>query len=174
MTIMTSWELFDDVRAAQDEMFRTARGHDRRQLPRQGFQPGELYHGSGTATWAPAVDIAERKDAYVITVELPGVPPGDLEITLENSVLTIQGERHFTGEIDDETVHRAEGSYGPFRRSIALPDHVEADAIDASTQDGVLRVLVPKTQQIMAKLIPVRAGEQQPALTSVSEAKPAN
>ena len=94
-----------------------------------------------------------------MTAELPGVKPGDVEITFEDGLLTIQGERHSASYADGDKAHRVERRYGAFRRSITLPSHVEADKIEASAQDGVLQVLVPKAQEVQAKHIKVRAGQ---------------
>lgn len=163
MTVMTGWDLFEDLRAAQDEMLRTNMG--------QAWRPARYREGgTSAAAWAPAVDISERKDAYLVAVELPGVKADDLEITFEDGLLTIQGERHYAHDAAAEKVHRTERSYGAFRRSITLPSHVEADKIEASTQDGVLQVLVPKAQEVQAKRIQVRAGQGQAALIPGAEA----
>jgi HSP20 family protein len=108
--------------------------------------------------WAPALDISERKDAYVVTVEVPGVKAEDLDITLEDGLLTIQGERQFTSESSEQQYHRVERRYGSFRRSITLPSQVKADAIEASFEDGVLEVVVPKAEEAKPKKISVRAG----------------
>src|SRR5215211_5840545 len=92
MATMMRWDPFQDLRDAQEEMAQMAQMSPRlaHALGLHG-QP----QGSGTATaWAPALDISERKDAYLVTVELPGVDADDLEITLEDGLLTIQGERH--------------------------------------------------------------------------------
>ena len=115
--------------------------------------------------WAPAVDISERKDAYLVAVELPGVGIEDLEITFEDGLLTIQGERHPAHDSAGEKVHRAERRYGAFRRSITLPSHVMADAIEASAQDGVLQILVPKAEEVQAKRIQVRPGKSKAAIS---------
>jgi HSP20 family protein len=151
MTVMTGWDLFEDLRAAQDELMRTTRGRGSR-------VGGQSYSDAGTAVWAPAVDISERKDAYLVTVELPGVKPGDVEITLEDGLLTIQGERHFAHDSAEEKMHRTERFFGAFRRSITLPSHVEADKIEASAQDGVLQIMVPKAPEVQAKRIQVLVG----------------
>jgi HSP20 family protein len=157
MTVMTSWDLFDDLRSAQDEMLRMSRmpGQWLGQFGQFSQQPGA---GASTQAWAPPLDITERKDAYLVTVELPGVGTGDLEITFQDGLLTIQGERHVPYDAAAEKVHRAERRYGAFRRSITLPSHVQADKIEASAQDGVLQVLVPKAPEVRAKRIQVRAG----------------
>jgi HSP20 family protein len=158
-TTMTSWDLFEDLRAAQDELLRATRG--------RGWRPGQqqYYSDAGTTVWAPPVDISERKDAYLVTAELPGVKADELEITFEDGLLTIQGERRFAHDSADEKMHRAERYYGAFRRSITLPSHVEADKIEASTQDGVLQIMVPKAPDVQAKRIQVRAGQGHTVLT---------
>src|SRR5881398_3556007 len=103
------------------------------------------------------VDIAERQDAYVLTVELPGVKVEDLEIAIQDGLLTIQGERQPSQDSADEQFHVLERRYGLFRRSITLPRHVQADAIEASTEDGVLQVVVPKVEEAKPKRIEVHA-----------------
>src|SRR5579859_2443735 len=158
MTVMTGWDLFEDLRAAQDELMRTARGRGSR-------VGGQSYTDAGTAVWAPAIDISERKDAYLVTAELPGVKGSDVEISFEDGLLTIQGERHFAHDSAEEKMHRAERYYGAFRRSITLPSHVEADKSEASTQDGVLQIMVPKAPDVRAKRIQVRAGQAHTGLT---------
>ena len=154
MTGMTRWELFEDLREAQDEMLRLNR------MRTQRLSAGGLdYHaGMSTPVWAPAVDISERKDAYLLAAELPGVGIEDLEITFEDGLLTIQGQRHTAPDSSEERIHRAERRHGAFRRSITLPTHVKPDAIEATTQDGVLRIMVPKADEVHAKRIQVRVG----------------
>ena len=167
MTVMTSWDLFEDLLVAQDEMLRMAKGRGRR--------PGQQHDGgAGPAAWAPAVDISERKDAYLVAVELPGVKAGEVEITVEDGLLTIQGERRFAHDSAEEKIHRAERSCGAFRRSITLPSHIEPDKIEASAQDGVLQILVPKAPDVQAKRIRVRAGQGHTALTPGTAAKNAS
>jgi HSP20 family protein len=124
--------------------------------------------GSGTATaWAPALDISERKDAYLVTVELPGIEADDLEITMEDGLLTIQGERQFTSESSEQQFHRVERRYGAFRRSITLPAQVQAEQIEASVENGVLQILVPKMEEATPKRIQVRPGRAEiPAASS--------
>jgi HSP20 family protein len=152
MTVMTSWDLFEDLHTAQDEMMRMARG--------RGWRPGQQFDSeTSSARWAPALDISERKDAYLVAVELPGVAAGEVEITMEDGLLTIQGERRFPHDSAEEKVHRAERSHGSFRRSITLPIHIDASKIEASAQDGVLQILVPKAPDVQAKRIQVRAGQ---------------
>ena len=153
MTTMTRWDPFQDLRTAQDEMTQMSPmlAHA---LGLQG-QP----QGSDRATaWAPALDISERKDAYLVTVELPGVEADDLDITMEDGLLTIQGERHFAHDSSEQQFHRVERRYGAFRRSITLPAQVQADQIEASFENGVLQIVVPKAEEAKPKRIQVRPG----------------
>ena len=160
MTVMASWDLFDDLRSAQDEMARLGRmpGH---WIGQFGQQPVTR---PASQAWAPAVDITEREDAYLVAAELPGVGTEDVEITFQDGLLTIQGERHPAAGAAAEKVHRSERRYGAFRRSITLPSHVRADKIEASAQDGVLQILVPKAEEVHAKRIQVRPGKGKPAV----------
>jgi HSP20 family protein len=155
MATMTRWDPFQDLRSAQDEMaqMNPMLAHA---LGLHGQQQGS---GRATTTaWAPALDISERKDAYLVTVELPGVEADDLQITLEDGLLTIQGERHFAHDSSEQQFHRVERCYGAFRRSIILPAHVMAAGIQASADNGVLQIVVPKMEQATPKRIQVRPG----------------
>ena len=145
---VTRWDPFQDLLSIQDEMnqlFGRVFG--------QQAGPGQ----AGQRAWAPALDIAERPDAYLVTVEVPGVKPEDLDITLEGGVLTVQGERRFQDESTDQQWHRVERRYGAFRRSITLPSQVQADKVEASFDNGLLHVLVLKAEAAMPKRIEIRA-----------------
>jgi HSP20 family protein len=167
MTTMTSWDLFEDLRRAQDELLRMNRAHGQWLSP-AGYPAQQFDPSTSTQAWAPALDISERKDAYLVTVELPGVRTEDLEITFGDGLLTIQGERHPAGGSAGEKFHRSECRYGAFRRSITLPSHLMADAIEASYQDGVLQILVPKAPEMHARRIQVRAGKGKAAVAGVA------
>ena len=155
MTTMMRWDPFQDLRSAQDEMAQMS--------PMLAHALGLHDHQQGnaraaTTAWAPALDISERKDAYLVAVELPGLKPEDLDITMEDGLLTIKGERQFTSESSEQQFHRVERRYGAFRRSITLPAHVMAEGIQASFEDGVLQILVPKAEEATPKRIQVRPG----------------
>ncbi len=151
MTTMMRWDPFQDLRSAQDEMTQMS--------PMLAHALGLHAQQQGSATvWAPALDISERKDAYLVTVELPGVEADDLDITMEDGLLTIQDERHFAHDSSEQQFHRVERRYGAFRRSITLPAHVMADGIQASADNGVLQILVPKMEEATPKRIQVRPG----------------
>jgi HSP20 family protein len=105
----------------------------------------------------PALDVYEGKDKYVISVELPGVEPADVDISVEDSTLTIRGERKFYQEVDEDSFHRVERRYGAFSRSLALPQTANTDAIEASFDRGVLTIEVPKAEAAKPKKITVKA-----------------
>jgi HSP20 family protein len=163
--LRTQWYPFQDLRSTQEERAQTQM--DRLFAHALGLH-GQWQSATGASTpaWAPALDIAERTDAYLVTVELPGVKLDDLEITLEDGLLTIQGERQFTSESSEQQYHRVERSSGAFRRSITLPAHVEADAVEATMDDGVLGILVPKADEAKPKRIQVTPGGQMPAIAA--------
>jgi HSP20 family molecular chaperone IbpA len=136
---------------------RTGRGDVPRVTAGRGWRGGVKREGTA---WRPAVDISERVDAYRVTVEIPGIKAGEVEITMADGLLTIQGERHAAREAAGEKIHRSERGYGVFRRSLALPSsHVEADRTEASVRDGVLEILVPKAPEAQAGLIRVRVSQ---------------
>jgi len=154
MSVMTRWDAFHDLRGAQDQM------NEMYKVLAQvrGQQASQSGSGATSApAWAPPVDISERKDAYVLTAELPGVKVEDLEIAFQDGLLTIQGERPQAHDSTGERLHVQERRYGFFRRSITLPLHVKADAIEASTEDGVLQVVVPKVEEVKPQRIEVHA-----------------
>jgi HSP20 family protein len=166
MTTMMRWDPFQDLRSAQDEMAQMS------PMLAQALGLHAQQASGRTSAWAPALDISERKDAYLVTVELPGLKPEDLDITLEDGLLTIQGERQFTAESSEQQFHRVERRYGAFRRSITLPAHVTAEGIQASFEDGVLQILVPKAEEAKPKRIQVRPGRTEISAASSEDATP--
>ena len=102
------------------------------------------------------VDVAEEENAYIVKASLPGVKPEDVEVTLQNNVLTFKGEAKTDKEIKDEHYHLRERSYGSFMRSLALPANVKADQIEAKHEDGVLIVRLPKMEEDKPKKIAVK------------------
>jgi HSP20 family protein len=156
MTVTTGREAFEDLRAAQGEVPRVAGG--------RGWRAGVKRRG--TTAWTPAIDISERADAYLVTVEIPGVTAGEVEITMEDGLLTIQGERHAAREAAGDKIHRSERGHGAFRRSVTLPSsRVNADRAEASARDGVLEILVPKAPEAQAGFIRMRVGQGNAVLT---------
>ena len=109
--------------------------------------------------WAPAVDVRESEDALMLELELPGVSPENVEVTAENGVLTIRGEKRSERKEGDEKErwHMVERSYGSFRRAFQLPQGVDEDQIEASFEHGVLTVRVPKAALPQPRRIQVRS-----------------
>ncbi|MBT3057368.1 MAG: Hsp20/alpha crystallin family protein [gamma proteobacterium symbiont of Ctena orbiculata] len=105
--------------------------------------------------WAPAVDIKEEDKRYVIRADIPGVKPEDIEVTMEHGVLTIRGERKFEETEERENFKRIERSHGVFYRRFSLPDNTDADAVEATGKDGVIEVIIPKTEGKQPKRIEV-------------------
>ena len=143
---MTRWDPFRDLMGIQTELNR---------LFGRTYAGGESAGGNGD--WIPALDIYEGKDRYVITVELPGVEPADVDISVEDSTLAIRGERKFYQEVDEDSFHRVERRYGAFSRSLSLPQTANADAIEASFDRGVLTVEIPKAEEAKPKKISIKA-----------------
>jgi HSP20 family protein len=109
------------------------------------------------ASWVPAVDVAETRERFVITVELPGVEPDNVDISVENSVLTLRGERKFYRETREEDFHRIERRFGGFARDITLPSTADPERIEASFDAGVLTIQVPKKDEAKPRKIQVKA-----------------
>jgi len=110
------------------------------------------------ADWAPSVDIDEEDDRYVIRADLPGVDKNDIQVNLENGVLSIRGEKHVERESGKEGSkrHRTERFHGTFARSFNLPTQVEADRVEASYRDGVLNLVIPKAEEAKPRAIDIK------------------
>ena len=107
--------------------------------------------------WAPAVDIREDKDAYVLHADLPGVDPKDIEVHMENGVLTIRGERKSETKEERENYKRVERVHGTFFRSFTLPDTADSDKISAKHENGVLEIRIPKQERVQPRRITVQS-----------------
>ena len=112
-----------------------------------------------TASWVPPTDVSESMESIEITMELAGVNPDDVRISLENNVLTIHGEKRQEAEQDDDRVHRIERIYGMFQRTFVLPNTVDPDRIEARYENGVLTVRIPKSERARPREIPVTASQ---------------
>ncbi|MFK7815161.1 MAG: Hsp20/alpha crystallin family protein [Gammaproteobacteria bacterium] len=109
-----------------------------------------------TATdWVPAVDIKEAKDAYEVVADVPGVEPKDIDVSLEDGVLTVKGERKSESTDKGTGFTRTERAYGSFYRRFTLPDTADADKITAKTEHGVLKLHIPKKEKVLPKKISV-------------------
>ena len=107
--------------------------------------------------WAPAIEVFEREDKFVVKAELPGMKEDDIDISVVGDTLTIKGERKAESEVKEEDYYCCERSYGSFSRSITVPSNVNAKRIEASYEDGVLEVSLPKAPEVKPKKISVSA-----------------
>src|ERR1700741_2882746 len=144
MRTIARWEPFRGVTALQDQINR---------LFNDNFE--RVGEESNLTAWAPSVDIYETEQELVVKADLPDVDPKDLDIRVENNILTIRGERKFEKKVNEENYLRVERAYGSFSRSFALANTVNTEAIKADYQDGVLTLVVPKREEAKAKQIKV-------------------
>ena len=143
---ITRYDPFRDLRALQDEVNRLFSSSLTRDFGDEGLSRG---------AWAPSVDIYENKDNVVLEAELPGMNREDFELTVENNVLTLRGERRFEKRDEGDNYHRVERSYGQFTRSFSLPQTVSAENAAAEYQNGVLRVTLQKREEVKARRIQI-------------------
>ncbi|WP_028841220.1 Hsp20/alpha crystallin family protein [Thermodesulfobacterium hveragerdense] len=106
-------------------------------------------------SWVPAVDVSETEDKVIVKVDIPGVKPEDMEISLMDNVLVIKGEKKKEEEEKKENFYRIERFYGSFMRSIPLPCEIEEEKIEASYKDGVLKITLPKKPEEKKKVIKI-------------------
>ena len=106
-------------------------------------------------TWAPSVDIYENENELILTAEVPGVKEDDIEIKIEDSTLSISGERKFEKETKEENYHRIERSYGSFYRSFTLPNFIDHEKVKAEHENGLLRITMPKRAELKARKVHV-------------------
>lgn len=155
------YDPFRDLRTLQEEVNRLFSTNVTR-----GF--GE--EGIGRGAWHPSVDIYENKEHIVLEAELPGMNRDEFELSVENNVITLRGERQFEKKDDTDNYHRVERSYGSFTRSFTLPQTVSADGATAEYRNGVLRVTLPKREETKARRIQI-SGEGTAKSTKTIETK---
>src|SRR6202165_4356394 len=144
MRILNRFEPFQGVATLQDQINR---------LFNDGIErTGE---DSSLTTWVPAVDIYETEHELVVKADLPQVDPKDLDIRVENNILTLRGERKFESKVSEDNYLRVERAYGSFARSFTLANTVNAEAIKADYQNGVLTLTIPKKEEAKPKQIKV-------------------
>ena len=124
---------------------------------------------SNLTAWAPAVDIFETEHELVVKADLPDVDPKDLDIRVENNILTIRGERKFEKKVNEDQYLRVERAYGAFTRSFSLANTVNSEAIKADYQNGVLTLTIPKREEAKPKQIKVNVAT--PAMAAAAGAK---
>jgi HSP20 family protein len=108
-----------------------------------------------TSTWAPSVDIFETEGELVLTAEVPGIDEKDIEIKVEDNTLTLKGERKFEKETKEENYHRIERSYGSFYRAFTLPNSIDPEKIQATHENGVLKITMPKRSELHPRKVKI-------------------
>jgi len=146
---ITRFDPFRDLRTLQDEVNRLFSTNFSRSFGDESIMRG---------AWTPTVDIYENKDEIVLEAELPGMNREDFELTIENNVLTLRGERRFEKKDESDSYHRVERAYGAFSRSFTLPQTVSSEGATAEYKNGVLRVVLHKREEVKARRIEI-AGE---------------
>jgi HSP20 family protein len=149
MRTLTRWEPISDIASLSqrmDRMFEELMGRGLRR-----FGEDDRVRG----TWSPAVNILEKKDAIVITADLPGLKGEDVDVTVDNGVLTIRGERRLEEVSEGETYHRVERVYGVFERTFTLPNSVDVARIDAKFRNGEMVVTLPKREESKPRAVKV-------------------
>lgn len=144
----------DEVRQAFDRLFEGNFGQD-------------MSDDSSVVTsqWVPRVDVKEESDRFVLYADLPGIDPGDIEVSMDKGMLTIRGERSSETSTETDRFSRIERRYGSFHRRFALPDSADPDGIQAHGRNGVLEITIPKRPEIAPRRIQVgRSENERPAI----------
>jgi HSP20 family protein len=141
-------ESFVSLRQMMDRLFEDA-----------WIRPGWLM--AGDAQQSVAVDVYEKADDVVVTATIPGVRPGDIDISVQGNMLTIRGESRMDEEVNEESFHRRERRFGKFMRQVALPDPVNSETAEAHFENGILKLHLPKADEAKPRRIPI-SGETAP------------
>ncbi len=136
------------------EMLNLRRTVDRR------FDNANPDHEWQPMQWGLAMDVVENKDDFIVKASVPGINPDDLDVSYVDDTLTIKGEVKSENEVEENQVHLRERRYGSFARSISLPTRIKADAIEASHQNGVLTLRLPKAEEVKPKRISIKVIDQ--------------
>ena len=147
------YDPFRDLRTLQEEVNRLFTGNITRGFDEEGIARG---------AWSPSVDIYENKEHIVLEAELPGMKREDFDLSVENNVITLRGERHFEKKDESDNYHRVERAYGSFTRSFTLPNTVTAEGATAEYSNGVLRVALPKREETKARRIEIKTNGVEP------------
>ena len=151
-TTLTHFQPFRGVSTLQDQIHRLFDG---------AFDPAS--DEANLTPWAPAVDIFETEQNLVVKADLPDIKPEELDIRVENNILTIRGERKFEKKVNENNYLRVERSYGSFSRSFSLSNTVNTESIQADYKNGVLTLSIPKREEAKPKQIKVHVEAPAPA-----------
>jgi len=150
MTVLTRWDPFRELYSVQNRLSRLF----------EEQYGGNREESLTTGAFVPAVDIYEDEHSIQLKLEVPGIEQKDLDVKVENNTLTVSGERKFEQEQKEENFHRIERRYGSFTRSFTLPNTVNTEDINASYENGVLKVRLAKRAEAKPKQIKVNIGSQ--------------
>jgi HSP20 family protein len=159
------WEPARELQSMQSEMNRVFGTFFDSATPRNGVR-------TVSRRWIPAMDVVENDDNYVLRADLPGLSEGDVNVELEDNVLTISGKRSSEHEERKNGYRRVERSYGSFSRSVTLPEGVDADGIEANFDKGVLEVKVAKPEQIKPRKVAITVGAAPAAAEAIEAGEP--
>ena len=151
MTVITRWDPFREFSTLQDRMHR---------LFRESYVPEGRDEALTTSQFAPPVDVYEDEHNITLKVEVPGIDEKDIDVRVENNVLTVHGERKFEKEEREENFRRVERQYGSFTRTFTLPSTVDAEKVQADYEKGILKIVLPKKAEAKPKQIKVNVGGQ--------------
>jgi HSP20 family protein len=151
MTVITRWDPFREFSTLQDRMNR---------LFRDSYGPEGREENLNNTSFAPPVDVYEDEHSVNLKIEVPGVDEKDIDVQIENNVLTVHGERKFEKEEKQENFRRVERQYGSFTRTFTLPTTVDAEKVAASYDKGILKIALPKKAEAKPKQIKVSVGSE--------------
>jgi HSP20 family protein len=152
MTLLTRWEPFREFSTQQDRMNRMNR------LFRESYSPEGPEEALTTTSYAPPVDIYEDEHNFVLKLEVPGIDEKDIDVRIENTTLTVHGERKIEKDEKEENFRRVERQYGEFTRSFTLPSSVDPGQVTADYAKGVLKINLAKKAEAKPKQIKVNVG----------------
>jgi HSP20 family protein len=152
MSTIVRWDPFREMATLQDRINRVVGD-----MWGRAHRPDEDYI---SGSWMPAVDVRETKDALEISAELPGIEPKEVEVSVENGVLTLKGSRQFEKATEGEAYHRVERAYGSFERSFSLPTNVDPEKVHAVYRHGVLHLTLPKREEAKPKSISIKVEDK--------------
>src|SRR4029077_12251990 len=149
MTVITRWDPFREFTTVQDRLNR---------LFRESYGPEGREESLVTSSFAPPVDVYEDQHNVTLKLEVPGIDEKDIDVRIENNVLTVHGERKIEKEEKEENFRRVERQYGTFTRTFTLPTTVDAEKVAANYVKGILKIVLPKKAEAKPKQIKVNVG----------------
>ena len=166
MTVLTRWEPFREFATLQDRINRVFR---------DSYSGADRDEALTTSSFSPAVDVYEDEHKVTLKIEVPGIDEKDIDVQVENNVLTVHGERKIEKEEKEENYRRVERQYGSFTRTFNLPQTVDTESVSATYDKGVLKIALPKKAEAKPKQIKVNvggvSGTEKPIEAKTTEAK---